>query len=205
VEVRNLGRSGAQTVHEIETFRREPGNPDVLVLQYFGNDILPTAAQETLFPECRPPFAQRHRHALSFSYLVNYVVNARPSPGYTDCVYSGIAAIYRDPNVLAHHLGDLDRLRSDCEVRGIDLVVLLIPFLDRLAESRAFADPVARFFRERGVEVVDVAALVRDLPPADRVVNATDVHASEAVHARMGERLAELLAPRVAGRPAGPR
>ncbi len=60
-------------------------------------------------------------------------------------------------------------------------------------------EPVRSFFEARGVAVIDVSELVRDLPLAERRVDTTDIHASELVHDRIGARLAEVIGPRLAG------
>ncbi len=203
VEVYNLGRAGSQTIHQLDILRDYPEPPEIVVLQYFGNDILATAAQEAIAPHCQRPLVLRHPQLVAFSSLVNFAVNLPSQREFLQCTYAAIAGVYRDREHRALHFGDLVTIHSYCEERGIDFIVLIVPYLDDLAASRVFVDPVRRLFERRGVPVVDVSELVRDLPPHRRIVNRNDLHASEIVHERMGVRLAEVIAPRLE-EPAGP-
>ena len=90
-----------------------------------------------------------------------------------------------DGEVWEAHLAELDQVVRLLEGRGIPLVALTFPHLRRVAQSRGITDKVSAQLESRGVQVVNVAALLAGRDPDTTVVNALDAHPNEAVHAEV--------------------
>ena len=103
---------------------------------------------------------------------------------------------YRDRRLLSIHLDDLHRFVDFSHRNKIPLVVVIFPFLRALEASRIFIAPVEHLFSANGAEVIDVSALVKDLPERQRVVNGSDDHASIEVHRRVAQELRRALEQR---------
>ncbi len=194
VAVVNLGIRGSDTRSATARLAAAAVAPRVVVYQYFGNDIEP-CAKELGHKFVYAPYAGVPgflRFVIENSYLVNFVYWMLPRTLNED--YSGfLSALYADPTVTAAHEHDLGELLRVTEQHGARLIVVVFPFMHAPHESRFFVEPVATFYRERGVAVLDVSDLIRDLEPKECVVNPNDSHPSIEVHRRVGEALAEMM------------
>jgi hypothetical protein len=191
----NLGRNGSDTRDEMARLRKFPYKPDVLVLQYYLNDIEAAAKGRGLsWPgfELYGDLNGLERRLVARSALLNYFYWRLPrkdlSP-YTEFLLRG----YNDPVVLADHLKDLDEFAKYGEERHAPVVLVLIPFLFDLPASRALLGPIRTFAHQRNWEVVDVAAYAEQLTPSERVVNNNDPHASEQVHEWIAGSLSKVI------------
>jgi hypothetical protein len=185
---------GLNTRQEWEHLQRFPHRPDVLVLSYYFNDIDDAAADAGLHVNYRlytalPPW---FAWVVQRSYLVNFAYWSLPNPELRAYRQHFLRA-WSTATVVAQHLGELDAFFS----LRVPVVLVIFPHLPDLELSARFVDQVAARARARGVHVIDVRDLVRDLPAIRRVVNASDSHASVVVHHRVGEALAAAV-PRLA-------
>jgi hypothetical protein len=60
----------------------------------------------------------------------------------------------------------------------IPLYVVVFPGLLYLEKAPGSTDKVVNLYRERGVPVISVAELVKDIPPKERVASPMETHAS---------------------------
>jgi hypothetical protein len=196
LQVVNLGVCGSETEDELRRLHAHPLRPDVLVLQYYPNDVDGAAQRAGHAP---PPFTPFHdvgsiklQRLLLTSFLANFVYWQFPhddGAGYERF----LARVHADPEVSRLHHADLEGFCTFADERRIPLVVVLFPVLEDLGWSRTNTAPVKRLFTARGIPVLDVADLIDDLGVRQRTVNHHDGHASELVHRRVGEALARLL------------
>ena len=190
----NLGDNGADTRKEWANLAAFPLKPDILILQYFGNDIDQVAADAGLgfhFITYEDLNALEKR-LVTGSYLLNFVfwsIRDLETTGFAEST----AAYYGDEAMLAKHLADLAQFVDLSVQQNVPLIVVTFPFLNDLGLSRRCLDPVEQFLASRDVPVVSVSELVRDLPVAARVVNRNNAHASRAVHRRVADALYEVL------------
>lgn len=197
IEVLNLGLNGSDTRDEYERLLQYPLQPDLLILQYFGNDIEIAAADSGVdIDNGFRPYQDVNALAetvLRSSYLANYAYWLYPHGdvnSYVDSLFSA----FGNADALDSHLSDLGKIFSYSSERDIPLVVVVFPFLMDLKRSEPVVEPVRNFFEEQGIPVIDVANLVHNVPVRSRVVNSNDGHPSVLVHRLVADSLAEVVA-----------
>lgn len=193
-QVHNLGYNGTDTRGQLEVLARVPFTPEALVLSYYTNDIAGAGvAAEEGWPRYRP-YRDLGRAAwlVSRSYTLDYLYWRLPR---ADLAAEGrfLAHCYEVPAVVAAHERELEALVAAARARTGVVVALLFPELTAPEASAAFLEPARRVYARLGVPIVEVAPLLADLTPAERVVNENDAHPSAAVHARVAEALASKL------------
>lgn len=196
LQVMNLGICGSDSSDEFRRLQAHPLRPDLLVLQYYPNDI-DGAAQRA--GHAMPAFAAyqdlrsvKMRRLVRGSFLANFVYWQLP---HTDGVaYEGfLDKVHFDPEVEREHGAELERFVTWSRETGVPLVVALFPLMEDLEWSRKASADVKQLFVSRGIQVLDVADLIGDLTVAERRVHSHDGHASPVVHERVGAALAERL------------
>jgi len=193
--VYNLGISGSDTRDEYKRFTEFGIRPDMLVLQYFPNDIEKAAAGRGVTLGGMRPYGDLRtplRQLVQVSYLFNYIYwqlphgDAAPFMEYTRKVYT-------DPGVMNDHLNDLGKFVAIRDSLHIPMYVVLFPFSHNLAKTSQYTAPIARFFRQHNVPVLEVGSVVNDIDPNDRIVGRNDFHASAVVNRRVGNALFDLI------------
>lgn len=196
LQVMNLGHCGDDTVVEFEHLQAHPLRPDVVVLQYYPNDIDGAAVRCGHEPPTPHPYEDipsvKLRYLVRASFLANFVYWQFPH-GDGASYEQFLARMLADERVAAQHHQDLARFCAWAQERHVPLVVVLFPALEDLEWSRKATAGVKQVFAEHGVPVLDVAERIGDLGLDERRVNHHDGHASALVHRRVGEALAELL------------
>ena len=191
----NLGISGSDTRDEYARLLKFGKTPDVLVLQYFPNDIEKVARDHGLIPAGFTPYSDVPRIFQSLfikSYLFNYLYwqfphgNFAPFDNYARTAY-GTPAIIND------HLSDLNQFVDYAKAHNAQLYVVLFPFVHNLEQSAEYTKPVVDFFRKNNVPILEVGKLIGDIDVKDRVVGRNDGHASAVVNKRVGEALFNLM------------
>jgi len=101
--------------------------------------------------------------------------------GYHDWLADG----YADPMIYVRHEQQLEAIIRACNERGITLRVVLLPFVktqgDRF-DQREIHARLEKFFRNRGVSVVNLLPIVSQTHPQPLVVNGRDPHPNEFSH-----------------------
>ena len=198
LQVMNLGVNGADTRDEWRNLQAHPLRPDVLVLEYYPNDIegaMKAAGKsiDAFTPYDDIPFVHA-RLWVRASYVANFVYwqfQHADLLGYSKSLEQG----FRDEAVFAAHLQDLERFCSYAKERGIPFFVVVFPLMNDLEYCRDRIVRVEEVFTTHGARVLDVAALVRDLDVDARTVNRQNAHASAAVNQRVADELVRLLPP----------
>jgi hypothetical protein len=223
VRVYNAGQAGSGTKDEFERLQAFPMTPDLVILQYFGNDIEDMspifnpqdvqpgwAAVDAMFAaasddgSANPAIsaASRLMSGLANSPFVqscgpvSFACNyvAYSSPPTGAPPYLGqLLRMYATPAVWSAHETDLRRFVSYSKTRGIPLVVIVFPFMQQPVASRYYTEKVSSVFRDSGITVIDLASDVLTLRLRDRVANASDAHASAVVHRIAAERLLQVI------------
>ena len=193
--VLNLGRNGSDTVDEYRRLVDHSIAPDILILQYFGNDIEGAASQSTLpWPEFSPyaGLNRATRFIVDCSFLANFIYWQFPHADVQPYV-DFLKTAYTTPDILERHLTDLAKFTNFARQGNIPLIVVIFPFMSDTAGSTFFTTSIREFFEESDVPVIDVSTLLVDIPLAERIVNSNDRHASRQVHKLVADELHALL------------
>ncbi|GAB3960872.1 hypothetical protein GCM10028805_59160 [Spirosoma harenae] len=191
----NLGISGSDTRNEYERLEKFGKKPDVLILQYFPNDIEKVARDHGLVPAGFEPYSDLPRALQSLfikSYLLNYLYWQFPHGNFAPFdTYARTA--YGTPAIINDHLSDLNKFVTYAREHNARFYVVLFPFSHNLEKTVEYVKPVVSFFQQNNVPVLEVGKLMGDIPPNDRVVGRNDGHASALVNQRAGEALFKLM------------
>lgn len=195
--VMNVATPGISTRDEIERVKGFPYKPEILILQYFVNDIRSAAHERGLVsdvPDLQPwPLLRpliEHSYALNFIYWRG--IRLMPRPWQADD-FNWLDAAYNDPGVWWTHQQELATLYQGTVSENVKLIVVIFPSMLDVEGSRVYTGKVANFFRDRQVPVLDVTELLAGLPPDQLVVSAVDAHPNEWVHQQVAEALYPLV------------
>ncbi|ADB40237.1 SGNH/GDSL hydrolase family protein [Spirosoma linguale] len=191
----NLGISGSDTRDEYARLVKFGKKPDVLILQYFPNDIEKVAADHGVIPTGFRPYSDLPRPVQSLFikfYLLNYLYWQFPHGNFAPFdVYARKA--YGTPAIINDHLSDLNQFITYAKENNSRLYVVMFPFSHNIEQTTEYVKPVVNFFRSNNVPMLDVGKLMLDLPMTDRVVGRNDGHASPIVNQRVGDALFKLM------------
>jgi lysophospholipase L1-like esterase len=180
----NLGLPGTSTPEQLGALQAFPTQPDVVILQYFLNDIQYALLSLGLNApsEDIPPLARE-------SYLANYLY-ARTTAGFGGSYWQQMYAHYDNFAIWDVHRAELEAFAD--YVEGIDarLIVVIYPNLQDPVASIPYVDRVAQVFTARDVEVVKLFDTVAAMPTGTAYVSPRDAHPSVALHEIVGEMLA---------------
>lgn len=195
LQVLNLGQNGSDAVAAFRRLQQHPLAPDVVVLQYYLNDVEGTARRAGW---SLPAFVPHHDLAprLSFlvrnSFLLDFVYWRFPHADSRDYVRF-LERAMRDADLCDRHLGELEKFAAYADETGTPLIVVVFPVLQDVEVGRPLAQHVMRLFEGRAAGIVDVAELIDDVDVPARIVNSHDAHPSVLVHALVAEALAEIV------------
>lgn len=191
----NLGVNGADTDTEFDSLLKFPVKPDVLVLQYFFNDIDNASKHAGLwheFPMAYQDIPLWQRPIVKGTYLFNFIYWKFPRTNEFDYV-NYLREAYTDSSVLSEHLLSLKKFTDYGRTNGVKLYVVIIPFLQDLQTTKEFSAPIKQFFSNEKIEVIDVSDLVGDIAVKDRIVNRSDFHSSPLVNQRTADAIVNLV------------
>lgn len=182
----NLGTPGDSTPQELERLEAYPVQPDVVILQYFLNDIDYAALTQGLnkAPPPVPSVAQE-------SYLANYLyslTNSGFGVEYWDTEYAN----YDHPAVWGEHERELNAFIDYVESINGRLIVVIFPNLQDPVRSIPYVDRVAQVFEARGhTDVLKLFDEVARWNVADLINSPRDAHPSIAFSQRVGAMIYE--------------
>lgn len=186
----NMGKPGAATRAELVTLKNYPlKNPDVVILQYFLNDIEDAALSIGKFQE----FPQSPDWVRD-SYLANYIFSFTAS-GFGPAYWQWEYAAYDDYGIWQIHQQEIFDFADYVNSMGARLIVVIFPNMQDPYTSVPYVDRVAQAFEARGV--TDILKLFDDVAawqdPATLLISPRDAHPSAAFHRHVGEKLYDLF------------
>lgn len=203
VEVMNCGVNAYGTLQEVLWFERRVAefDPDVVLLQYFVNDV---AIREGMGKEKDALFLWTHprregwiRTLRSYSRALDVLCDAIFRRRMLDTFAPEVMVRYADDSPGWIQVQDgLRRLREACERRGARLHVLLYPFLyerDGVFTSHEPLQLVAAFCAHEGIPCFDGEPALLELE-GDLRVSPLDYHANGRAHRAFAEAAAKYLA-----------
>lgn len=189
--VYNLGVSGSDTRDEAKRLMEFPVKPDVIVLQYFPNDIEKVAREKGLSLTGAEPYNDLHGMAATLVkrfYLPNFVYWQLPHASFST-FEDFVKTSYTDSTILNAHFRDLDKMLAYRDSTGATMYAVFVPFLFQLDKSAQYTRPVENYLKSRGVTVVTLTDGIAKIADKERVVGKNDGHAGPAVNALMAERV----------------
>lgn len=183
----NISQVGASTLDELRIVRDYPlQTPDVIVWQYYLNDIEGAALSVGLGPNFAPiPLWARESHLLNYLYSLS---NVGFSPAYWAWQY----AAYDHPAIWAAHAAELEQVSAYAQSVGARLIVAIFPNMVDPVGSIPYVDRVAQVFEGRAhVDVLKLFDAVAAWERAEVIVSERDQHPSAAFHRFVGETLYE--------------
>jgi lysophospholipase L1-like esterase len=185
----NLGVPGTSTPEQLARLRAFPvENPDVIILQYFLNDIQYAALRLGYTPVTpdTPPLAQES-HLADFFY-------SRFNAGFGGSYWARMYADYDNFVIWDTHAAELREVVDYAESSGARLIVVLFPNMQDPVGSIPYVDRVAQVFEAEGVrDVLKLFDAVAAWQPREVVVSPLDAHPSAAFHRYVGEELYRLF------------
>ena len=171
-----------------------PQKPDVVVLTHAPNDIEGAAKDSGVNPPLLPEPSQALRRLTDRSYFFDFAywrgfVLTQRSRKWADF----ILGCYEYDNVWSKHEEYLDTFVSWARDEEVRLVVVVFPWLNRIADSRPFTARVPRFLEWREIPFADLSLVFAGRAPSQLVVNGFDSHPNEAVHGEVAELILDMI------------
>jgi hypothetical protein len=179
----NLGVPGQSTPEELTSLRNAPDpTPDVVILQYFLNDI----DYATLTLGLQPPQSSVPAIAEE-SYLANYLY-ALSNSGFGVDYWATEYANYDNSAIWNVHEQELNDFVDYVESIHARLIVVIFPNLQDSVRSVAYVDRVAQVFEARGQhDILKLYDEVASWSPEKIIVSPHDAHPSIAFQHRVGD------------------
>ncbi|GAB3167983.1 SGNH/GDSL hydrolase family protein [Telluribacter humicola] len=193
--VYNLGVSGSDTRDEAARLMKYPVKPDVIVLQYFPNDVEKVGREKGLSLSGAEPYGDLKGPLSTIVkrfYLPNFIYWQLPHTAFST-FEQFVKQAYTDTTVLNAHLQDLSQMLAYRDSTGADMYAVFVPFLFQLDKSAQYTKPVEDFLRSKGVKVVTLTDGVKNIPAKERVVGKNDGHAGPPVNVLMADRVYEAM------------
>jgi hypothetical protein len=200
-EIFNLGKGNSDTRDEFLRLMQFQYKPDVLVLQYYFNDIDPTAHRfEKAEPKKTGPTEIFFMTAVGISqtsFFLNFIaVNLAKftTPFQSGDFKKKMAGAYHDKKILAGHLNDMQAIINYCSLNKTKLYVLLIPDMREPGFTERDCYPaITSYLNEKGIDCISIYNEIKDKTTPERVVSQVDAHANEDIQKIIAAKLKESI------------
>jgi hypothetical protein len=188
----NLGVYGTATPEQLDILKQYPlKKPDVVIMQYFLNDIDYTLLSKGLLPDPKPAPAW-----VNGSYLLNFLwvrlISRFLDPAFNQDWWDVNYAAYDNYDIWSAHRQEIEAYIDYVESIHARLIVVIFPNMLDPVKSVGYIDRVAQVFEARGhhdiLKLFDQAAA---WTPQERMVSPRDTHPSVAFHHLVGDLLYE--------------
>lgn len=189
-EIYNLGKGNSDTKDEFDRLKAFPVKPNILVLQYYHNDIQPVG--ETFgYYKYENNLSKKIIGGAVYliskaSFFINFVainvsvklIDAKIGNEYK----KEIEKSYSDTGCLSSHLNDIDNIIQFCKSNDVKLYVLFIPELINIDfTERTCFNPVKSFLDKRNISYISISDTLKNYKPQQLIVGPLDNHANELV------------------------
>ena len=165
--------------------------PDVIILEYFPNDIEKVGREKGLTLSGAEPYADLTGPMATIVkrfYLPNFIYWQLPHTGFST-FEKFVQTAYTDSTVLNAHLRDLSRMIEYRDSTKAEMYAVFIPFLFQIDKSAGYTKPVEDYLRSKGVKIVEINDGIVKIPEKERVVGKNDGHGSATLNALIADRL----------------
>lgn len=200
VEVYNLGKSGYDTEGEIEVYESAKDfNFDIIVWQYFINDIQPKAASTG------SPILEKNGERAKY---LNFISE---KSFFLDFLYWRFSTIYnrtivalrtadidqyKNEAVLEKHKKDITEFANSLKAENKHIVVVMFPslyLLNKDSYPTFINDTMENHFRQNKLEVINLYDYLKDQDSKSLTASRFDTHPNEKVHAQTAQLLFEKI------------
>ncbi|MBK8026138.1 MAG: SGNH/GDSL hydrolase family protein [Chloroflexi bacterium] len=189
--VMNLGIYGTSTPEQLDLLESHPVQmPDVVIMQYFLNDINYTMLSQGVLPTPKPaPAWAEESYLLNFFY--NRLIGRLIDPHYNRDWWSENYAAYDNAVLWDLHRAEIEAYIDHVDSVGARLIVVIFPNMLDPVRSIPYVDRVAQAIEATGhdeiLKLFDAAAA---WTPQERMVSPQDTHPSVAFHHFVGDLIA---------------
>jgi hypothetical protein len=192
--VMNVGEIGVATPDELTNLQAYPlQNPDVVILQYFLNDVEHAGLSLGSHPGLviiPPDGLINESYFLNFMYWRFYLGTNAQSMGSTHWDWN--YAQYDNYVVWDIHRAELQAMIDYVDSIGARLIVVIFPNMSEPYQSIAYVDRVAQVFYDSGEnDVLRLFDAAEAFPIEERVVSGYDSHPSASFNHYVGQLLYE--------------
>jgi hypothetical protein len=194
-EYLNLGKGDADSFEEYTILKNQKVNPQVVVFEYYPNDIHAAALRTGLIYPKFEFYGQHNwaaREIIKGSYFINYL--------YWDTLSIDITAYkkfirqaFSSPQTLDLQFRPLQKIVAYCREKKATLIVLLFPYLNKGLYGEIDFTPIRKFFKDNKVEMVDIEELIKGLSPENMVANPIDGHPSAIIHRMVSDEIVKRI------------
>lgn len=197
----NIGKPNADSLGEfnlmMDFFYKTRIRPQIIVLQYWGNDIEYVAGENGIKFEGFKPPANMNKFLIfigSGSYFFNYLYWLFPREYLGEPYMTFLHRAFKDETILSKHKKELKLFIDYARRNSIKLIVIVFPFLtDTQTSDSLYGNHIVSFFRDHKVNVINVSELVQNIPTPERIVNKNDGHASIKVNRVVAEEIIKTI------------
>jgi lysophospholipase L1-like esterase len=188
----NLGVYGTSTPEQLDRLRTYPhAVPDVVIMQYFLNDINYAMLAQGVLPQARPAPAWAEE-SWFLNFLYNRLLARWIDPEYNRDWWAENYAAYDSPPLWQAHRDEIEAYIDYIESIGARLIVVIFPNMLDPVRSVAYVDRVAQVFEARGhTEILKLFDAAAAWSTGERMVSPRDTHPSPAFHRSVGETIAD--------------
>ena len=202
-DIVNLGDNGASTVDERKNLSKFIGKykktPDLIIYQYFGNDISDLADVDDCFKFANP-LGRAGKFLSKISYLYGLYDAAFFQNDFSSCYITALKAAYHNKEKFAIHKKEVKDFVSSMRSENNNIIMIAFPYLNndevlRISEELYIADLRDEFlsFCKSGDWFLDPSPIALNLSINDRVANFLDAHPSAPLHALVAAELERLI------------
>lgn len=193
-EMYNLGKRGMSSLDQLELVENLNMEVDVMVFQYFGNDI-EGDAKKLGFTRL-PIIGYADLEVLSkmlvkSSYLLNYLYWLYPKD-YLNGYLNYLEYCYTTPEIFNTHEKTLEKLKEVCKEKNIRVYVLILPFLQDIGKSNSlYISRISRLLddKDNNFQVIPIGDRISEVEKSQRIINSNDPHASEYINKIIAEEI----------------
>ena len=187
----NISRGGWSQPQELRALQAYPLRPDVVVLQYYINDIRHAAARYGADPVVHLNRPTGFLGAIiEKSFFVNFVywrLYRLRLKGSDRVFWREIVACYQDERIWNDHVRELEAFVRYTQRVNAELMVVAFPFLPRVEDTAPITAKVSAAFERMGVKAFDLAPIFAGRDPSELIVHSMDAHPNERVHREVAE------------------
>lgn len=198
VEVYNFGRSGMDTEGEIEYYNKvKPFNFDIVVWQYYPNDIQPANASTgtpIINNVTAPPIVKALSNISHFFDFLYWRFSSKYQTTFTQLKNADLAQ-YQNPEVLEQHISQIKNFVSSLKQENKKFIVIIFPFAHLVGSNYSARDvhlKMGQVFKDAGADaVIDLLPDLENKKPKEITASRFDSHPNETVHKLAAEKLFE--------------
>ena len=184
----NLGEYGRSTPEELDNLKSHPlQDPDIVILQYFLNDI--SYAQLRLglqLPVTPTPFWAHESAMLNFVYFRFYPIFEPDAPDWQNYDFEA----YDNVTIWELHREEIEAFIAYVDSIDAELIVVIFPNMMQPFRSIPYVDRVAQVFEANGeTDILKLFDAANAWSLEDRIVSSRDTHASAAFNRYVAEEL----------------